>query len=85
MKVIIDCFDALPTGATDHDLRIVIMDAMAEYVSARANGNGEAYVNKRYPDENVYSGEARKVKIASVNLRCRVARMLHGFADIRTS
>lgn len=85
MKIIIDLIDNLPIGTDVHDLRIVLMDALAEYVSHRSNGNGEAYVSQRYPDETVYAGKSRQDKIESVNLRCKVARCLHGFADVKVT
>lgn len=79
MKITLDCFDDLPIGADLHDVRIVLMDALAEYVSHRANGNGAEYVAKRYPDETVYAGKSRDEKIESVNRRCKVAKCLHSF------
>jgi hypothetical protein len=81
--VTLTLIDELPKGATEHDLRIVLMDALAEYVSHRANGSGEVYVNTRYPDDSVYSGASRLAKIESVNLRCKVANALHGFYEVQ--
>jgi hypothetical protein len=83
MTVTIDLIDTLPAGVDVHDVRIVLMDALAEYVSHRANGHAEAYVDQRYPGEDVYRGQARVDKIASVDRRCKLARCLHGFSNVK--
>lgn len=81
MRVVLDlpCYDQMPIGTTEQDICIVLADALAEYTSHRAYGNGETYVNKRYPDSSVYTGERRAEKIKSVSLRCKIADRLHSF------
>lgn len=64
-----------PLNASLDEIGYTIMDAMAEFQSARHH-NGESYVNKRYPDEQVYAGERRTEKIRQVNRRIDLAERM---------
>lgn len=73
IRVILE-FEAL-VESSPREIQYTIMDAFAEFQSARHH-NGESYVNKRYPDEQVYSGERRQEKIRQVNRRIFLAECL---------
>lgn len=71
-------------GMTERDARLLLMDALAEFVAHRANGNGVAYVEKRYPlnQGGPYDDPTRRLKkMEQVTRRCRQAEALHS-ADI---
>jgi hypothetical protein len=64
-----------PLGSSEQEVRYTLMDALAEFQSARHH-NGESYVNKRYPDDSVYSGVRRTEKIVQVNRRIHLAEQM---------
>jgi hypothetical protein len=65
-------------GLTDRDLRWLFMDALYEFVMHRGPSPVE-YVDRRYPDDTVYRGEARERKVAQVLARNRWAEAIrHG-------
>lgn len=61
--------------SSEQEIIYTLMDALAEFQSARHH-NGESYVNKRYPDDTVYSGERRQEKIRQVNRRIHLAEQM---------
>lgn len=73
MKVIIEFENSL--GSSESEIVYTLMDALAEFQSARHH-NGESYVNKRYPDNAVFSEEAKKEKIVQVNRRIFLAEQM---------
>lgn len=81
MRVIIEFENTL--NSSPSEVRYLLMDALAEFQSARHH-NGESYVNKRYPDEQVYSGERRIEKIRQVNRRIHTAEEMR-CGDIEVS
>ena len=54
----------------------LLMDALYEFQSHRGP-SPQAYVEKRYPGDSVYSGEARQKKIEEVGQRIHLANVLH--------
>ena len=79
MKVIIELDDDydFEIKATEHEIRYILMDALAEFQSHRGP-TPEAYVNRRYPDSQVYAGKKqREEKIQQVAHRIRLAERLH--------
>lgn len=70
----------LPDDADDEmEIRSTILDAFSEFVSARAQGDAYAYVEKRYPTINQggwLTDEEREKKIKEVRRRLQIARRL---------
>jgi hypothetical protein len=61
---------------TDHQIRYILMDALAEFVSHRGP-TPAAYVERRYADNPDLNTIA---KVAEVRNRCRIAEVLR-FGD----
>jgi hypothetical protein len=73
MKIEIEVSDREATqliGATEHELRWLLMDALAEYKAHRAEGDAEAYVEKRYAEMD---GTWRLMKIEKVKRMFKLA------------
>jgi hypothetical protein len=75
MKLILKT-DSPEVKANEHTIKLILMDALGEFQSNRGP-TSEAYVNRRYPDDSVYKGDARKRKIEQVEHRKRLAELLH--------
>lgn len=62
----------------EHELKLTLLDSFYEFVAHRGP-SAEAYVNKRYPedDNQIYVNERRKEKINQVNRRIIIANALH--------
>ncbi len=69
--------DSLGQCCTEKQIRHILMDALAEFVSHRRTPTAEAYVNKRYPDTPNYAWLNRSAKIGEVIARCEIAECLH--------
>lgn len=68
----------LPKFDMHYLIRYLLCDALAEFQICRKAA--EVYVNERYPDEEVYSGEERVKKIQQVASRVRLAERLRNAA-----
>lgn len=76
-----------PLGSDEQEIAYTLMDALAEFQSARFH-NGEQYVDKRYGyDGNPYpDGPRRVMKITQVNRRIFLAeQMRNSIKQIRES
>jgi hypothetical protein len=78
MRIIIKT-DEPELKANERTIQYILMDALAEFQSHRGP-TPEAYVNKRYPDSQVYSGKEREKKIQQVGHRIRLAEILRNAA-----
>jgi hypothetical protein len=67
-------------GVTDHDLRLLLCDALGEFAFARRDA--QAYVDRRYPGDAVYVGAVRKDKVIQVAHRSRIAEALRHAASL---
>lgn len=67
---------------TDQEIRFTLMDALAEFQSARHH-NGQSYVDKRYsyPGNPYANPESRNKKIAQVNRRIALAEDMRNGID----
>lgn len=75
MKVRVTLEFENPLHSSLQEIHYLLMDALAEFQSARHH-NGESYVNKRYPGNDVYTGERREEKIRQVNRRIFTAEQM---------
>jgi len=81
-RIVLEVSDRLNLELADisqHDLQLLLMDALAEFASNRGRGNADAYVEKRYPEPgSAYpTGPARDKKIRQVRKRIAWANALH--------
>lgn len=84
-KVVVTMEFECLTECSDQEIQYTLMDALAEFQSARHH-NGESYVNKRYnhPD-NPYKGERRIEKIRQVNRRIMLAESMRNSFKVVTT
>lgn len=76
MRVTITIECNVADGSTEREIEFTLMDALAEFQSARHH-NGESYVNRRYAyPGNPYTGERREMKIRQVNRRIAIAEKM---------
>jgi len=59
---------------TEHEIKFLIMDALYEFQMSRTPA--EAYVNKRYPDNEDYAWLNRTKKVKEVERRCKIAEQI---------
>lgn len=84
MKLVIEIdMDSMPSGLAklSHDaiqqkFRYLFADAVGEFVTHRANGNANVYVNQRYPLPE-YAYLDRAAKIQDTAIRISMAHHLH--------
>lgn len=73
-------FDDQLAGISPHSLHWLMMDAFAEFIASRAEGQAQAYVDKRYPlvPGCAYpEGPRREAKVKAVAQRFKWAEALH--------
>jgi hypothetical protein len=84
-------FDDDLAELSQHDLALMLRDALYEFVAHRADGDAARYVEKRYPltdpNDDGYicaypAGVTRFRKVTQVARRCRYAKALHDFLDL---
>ena len=62
-------------GVSDQQLGILLRDAFGEFADRRSPAR--EYVDRRYPGDGVFAGEARDVKVKQVERRINLANALH--------